>query len=434
MLHYNPLRDPDPEQWLESDEAERIAAIEYHHRQLGTRLPNVSAHATIHAVVENQLAAGDPPTVRPALNRLVSQGMDRHEAIHAIGSALSRRMFRALKEMAPAEELNADYERELAAITPESWRAEYGSRMEAPEILQELEKNRGYFPEQAVYQALERPDEFAGPMLRVLEDVLADPDAYAGPSRMIHIYAPVLLAEWRDSRAYPLLVRIFSMPGDTPDRIFGEFITGVLPEALAAVCAGDLTGIKGLIENESADPYVRWSAIDSLLCLVAAGELSRDEAMAYYAGLFQRLPRQPGAVWCGLVGACSDLWPGEVKEEIRRAFDDELVDRSIFNFADFKRALKLGKPAAQEALSEQRSLASRSLVIQMANWGCFSEDEDEDDDFVLDEEEDEDDLLGALESESEPPVETFQRAAPKVGRNDPCPCGSGKKFKKCCGG
>ena len=25
------------------------------------------------------------------------------------------------------------------------------------------------------------------------------------------------------------------------------------------------------------------------------------------------------------------------------------------------------------------------------------------------------------------------RAPPKVGRNDPCPCGSGKKFKKCCG-
>jgi uncharacterized protein len=28
---------------------------------------------------------------------------------------------------------------------------------------------------------------------------------------------------------------------------------------------------------------------------------------------------------------------------------------------------------------------------------------------------------------------TIQRAEPKVGRNDPCPCGSGKKFKKCCG-
>jgi uncharacterized protein len=28
---------------------------------------------------------------------------------------------------------------------------------------------------------------------------------------------------------------------------------------------------------------------------------------------------------------------------------------------------------------------------------------------------------------------TFERGQPKVGRNDPCPCGSGKKFKKCCG-
>jgi uncharacterized protein len=30
-------------------------------------------------------------------------------------------------------------------------------------------------------------------------------------------------------------------------------------------------------------------------------------------------------------------------------------------------------------------------------------------------------------------VRTHRRAEPKVGRNDPCPCGSGKKFKKCCG-
>ncbi len=35
-----------------------------------------------------------------------------------------------------------------------------------------------------------------------------------------------------------------------------------------------------------------------------------------------------------------------------------------------------------------------------------------------------------------PPEEaltTFRRTAPKVGRNDPCPCDSGRKFKKCCG-
>jgi uncharacterized protein YecA (UPF0149 family) len=35
--------------------------------------------------------------------------------------------------------------------------------------------------------------------------------------------------------------------------------------------------------------------------------------------------------------------------------------------------------------------------------------------------------------EHEPRPEPFRHAQPKVGRNDPCPCGSGKKFKKCHG-
>ena len=38
----------------------------------------------------------------------------------------------------------------------------------------------------------------------------------------------------------------------------------------------------------------------------------------------------------------------------------------------------------------------------------------------------------AIPAEPEPQI-TFHREAPKVGRNDPCPCGSGKKFKNCCG-
>ncbi len=32
-----------------------------------------------------------------------------------------------------------------------------------------------------------------------------------------------------------------------------------------------------------------------------------------------------------------------------------------------------------------------------------------------------------------PEIETARRAQPKIGRNEPCPCGSGRKYKKCCG-
>lgn len=42
-------------------------------------------------------------------------------------------------------------------------------------------------------------------------------------------------------------------------------------------------------------------------------------------------------------------------------------------------------------------------------------------------------LLERLVPMKEPPTEKqMARRPPKVGRNEPCPCGSGKKFKKCC--
>ncbi|MDD5597202.1 MAG: preprotein translocase subunit SecA [Victivallaceae bacterium] len=42
-------------------------------------------------------------------------------------------------------------------------------------------------------------------------------------------------------------------------------------------------------------------------------------------------------------------------------------------------------------------------------------------------------ILSADNGAAEAVPVTFRRNAPKVGRNDPCPCGSGKKYKKCCG-
>ena len=38
-----------------------------------------------------------------------------------------------------------------------------------------------------------------------------------------------------------------------------------------------------------------------------------------------------------------------------------------------------------------------------------------------------------VENVAEEKVATIVNESPKVGRNDPCPCGSGKKYKQCCG-
>ena len=40
---------------------------------------------------------------------------------------------------------------------------------------------------------------------------------------------------------------------------------------------------------------------------------------------------------------------------------------------------------------------------------------------------------GLTKTKSSSDTSPFKRDIPKVGRNDPCPCGSGKKYKHCCG-
>jgi uncharacterized protein len=42
-------------------------------------------------------------------------------------------------------------------------------------------------------------------------------------------------------------------------------------------------------------------------------------------------------------------------------------------------------------------------------------------------------VQASFEGKLAPTSPPYERAAVKVGRNDPCPCGSGKKYKKCCG-
>ncbi len=121
-MDYDGDRAPDPDEWLDSDEGERIAAVEAHHRTVRehARMPRPRLHAAIHAVVETQLASGAPPETRRALARLLAGGLPRHEAVHAIGLIVANATTAALDGRAFDA---GDYARELEALTVERWRS-----------------------------------------------------------------------------------------------------------------------------------------------------------------------------------------------------------------------------------------------------------------------------------------------------------------------
>jgi hypothetical protein len=98
--------------------------------------------------------------------------------------------------------------------------------MDLKEILSHLERNEGYFPRAAVQEAIDHRDEIVPVLLGILEDVARDPERFAfDRDRFIHIYAMYLLAQFRETRAYPLLVQIFSAPGEIPFYLAGDLVT-----------------------------------------------------------------------------------------------------------------------------------------------------------------------------------------------------------------
>ena len=116
---YDALEAPESNEWLELDEEERIMAVEAYHEEIGEALPSGKMHAIIHTIVENQLAENLLETHR-TLRRLMDDGLDRHDGIHAIGSVLSQHMFSAMNKAA-GKGSNTDYHKMLKALTVEKW-------------------------------------------------------------------------------------------------------------------------------------------------------------------------------------------------------------------------------------------------------------------------------------------------------------------------
>jgi hypothetical protein len=74
-----------------------------------------------HVVVENQVALGEATPVPETFDRLIDEGLDRHEAVHAIGGILIRIFFDAVDKPDDGDDINARYNRELDLLTAADW-------------------------------------------------------------------------------------------------------------------------------------------------------------------------------------------------------------------------------------------------------------------------------------------------------------------------
>ena len=130
---YDPDVAPDPEQWLALGEEERLDLVLDYHRRAGISLPNEKIHAVMHATIENQIALGDELPVQRAVERLMAEGLDRHQAVHAVGSVLAGHLNQLLKDPEAKPVSQDAYNAAVERLTVESWRRDFEDEEEDDE-------------------------------------------------------------------------------------------------------------------------------------------------------------------------------------------------------------------------------------------------------------------------------------------------------------
>ena len=280
--------------------------------------------------------------------------------------------------------------------------------MSPEEILAQLRTAPFGTPREALESADGHREALLGPLTAALERGLADPEGATEEDADLFGYALYLCATWRETRAYPLVIRWLSLPGEGAFDIAGDIVTQDGARILAAVCDGDLQPIQSLINNRDADEWCRGGGVHALALLAAWAEVPREPIVSYFSWLAREgLEREPVEVWNALANACADIEAIDVFPDLRRAYHEGLADPMSMQPSELDDVERSPRGAL---LDETRSRYPPidDVVDAMTIWTAIST------------------------REPDPPPDPY-RAPAKVGRNEPCPCGSGRKYKKCCG-
>lgn len=302
------------------------------------------------------------------------------------------------------------------------------------EIIEKIAYFDGTFPKEELQILLDNRELTTPFLLEAIRnpekvfDKILNEDEYFLP-----FYALFMLAQFREPEAYPLVYELFSADAEKVNDAFDDFITEDLQRVLASVSGGDVSLINRLIEDENVYEFVRSAATDSYLCLIRAGLRTREEVIAYYKTLFEK-PSEELDFLCGsLAWCCLEMKAVELLPEIRKSYDENRIDIGLMGeWEDFLEDINNQESHFLNGSDENFDLVD-DLISDLADWHCFSEPKD---------------YLPKPEISSTEPLPkfdlpqdkfwdsdsdgTFVHETPKVGKNDPCPCGSGRKYKKCC--
>lgn len=247
-----------------------------------------------------------------------------------------------------------------------------------------------------------------------------DPALNEGPPDSQIVWAPVhawrALGQLRASGAVEPLLALFRRIDDKQD----DWVATDLPVALGQIGGAAVGPVGKYLADTAHGDWARVAAAETLGFIGKAHPESRAGCVARLQGQLEKFGEQSETLNAFLVLPLYDLLAMEAMPLIERAFASGRVDESIVGDVEDVQ-IHFGLKAEREHSRKPNSLTdiSRRIAAMEEEIKAYEQEDAE---------------LQSMRNElrSGPPPQPYL-APPKTGRNDPCPCGSGKKHKKCCG-
>ena len=242
-----------------------------------------------------------------------------------------------------------------------------------------------------------------------------------------------LLGEWREQKAYRLLAKLLRRSPSELNELLGDAVPETSHRVMAAVFEGDAQPLYDIVTDPRADEFVRGRMCEALAMLAVRDLIPRAELVRFLEACYSGLsPQDDCHVWVGWAGAISMLGLAELEPLVAEAFKRGSIAPYEMDFEDFAKDLRYGieHPGAPPRYAADNEFTLFGDTIEeLSTWAAFDpqsrrDEEDEVEDVF------EDDLQNELSQWS--PGLPASNPFKGIGRNDLCPCGSGKKFKKCC--
>lgn len=295
--------------------------------------------------------------------------------------------------------------------------------MTPAETLRELARH-DIFPKEAMAAARAQRDVMAPIFVDVVER-LGTQDRLEMDEGEITALIPIfhLLGEFQEQRAYRPLLKLLRQPTNTLDDLLGDAVTETSFRVVAGTFDGDLQPLFDFIEDTAADVFARSSMMDALVLIASLHPEKRAAISSYFRDFRRQCKEDDEDLLIGWVEAIMDLGLADMAPEITAAFEAGLIpsDYCAANevLGDLKAAAESGRIAVNP---RYESGLIADAIGELSKWHGYS-------DAYLAKQK----RHGTRKaSRAMPWAETFMHETPPVGRNDPCPCGSGKKFKNCC--